>query len=257
MSEAAYTLGVVCEARADRDTACGLADRVLLEEIDWLESEMLEGQRQWAGLTPEEPFLKWASVNKEVERVGLKGFFGHFEGGAGAADALAARKALLLFAGARSRPAAVLLVRDSDNDSRRRLGLEQARRDKPWPFQVIIGVAESKRECWVLAGFKPKSPDENERLSRLQERLSFHPVQQAHRLKARTPGSKTDAKDALDELTQGEWERERSCWEETPLPELEQHGKDTGLSEYLQEVRERLVPVLGGGGSSQGRSGRT
>jgi hypothetical protein len=251
MSEAAYALGVVCEARADQQTACGLADRVLVEGIDWLEPEMLDTQRQWTGLTSEEPFLKWASVHGEVSRTGLKGFYGHFQGGPGAPDALVARKALMLFAGALRRPAAVLLVRDSDNDPQRRVGLEQARRDRPWPFEVIIGVAEPKRECWVLAGFKSKSPDEAERLRQLQERLSFHPVQQAHRLTARTPGAKTDAKDALGELTQGEWERECACWKETPLSELEQHGRDTGLAAYLQEVRERLVPVLGGQPSQQ------
>jgi hypothetical protein len=246
MSEAAYGLGVVCEARADQQTACGLADRVLVDSIDWLERDMLDTQRQWTGLTPEAPFLKWASVREAATRRELKGLYGHFQGEPGAPDAFMARKALLLFATAPHRPAAVLLLRDSDNDSQRRVGLEQARQDRQWPFEVIIGVAESKRECWVLAGFNPKNTDEVERLRQLQQRLSFHPVQQAHRLTARTPGAKTDAKEALGELTQGKWERERACWEETPLPELEQHGRDTGLADYLQEIRQRLVPVLGG-----------
>jgi hypothetical protein len=246
MSEAAYHLGVVCEARADRDTACALADRVLVDAIDWLEPEMLDAQRQWRGLTPEEPFLKWASVHGEASRGELKGFYGLFQGGPGAPDALVARKALMLFARAQRAPSAVVLVRDSDNDSQRRLGLEQARRDKPWPFEVLIGMAESKRECWVLAGFKPKNQDEEKRLRQVKERLSFHPIREVHRLTAREHGAKTDAKRALQELTLDDAERERECLEEMPLAELESQGAKTGLPEFMVEVRERLVPVLGG-----------
>jgi hypothetical protein len=244
MSEASYEFGVVCEARADRDTACGLADRVLLEEVSWLEPEMLDSVRRWRGIRPETPFLKWASVREECQRAGLKGFFGKFNGQPGQPDAYMARLALLLLAASGQPPQAVLLVRDSDGDSRRRLGLEQARNDKPWPFEVVIGVAESKRECWVLAGFNPRSPEETARLDALERRLSFHPVREAHRLDAREHGAKNDAKSALEELTQGDEERERACLEETPLAVLEERGGKTGLTEYLREVRERLVSLL-------------
>ncbi|HYO69199.1 MAG TPA: hypothetical protein VEU33_24275, partial [Archangium sp.] len=68
MSEASYEFGIVCEARADRDTACGLADRVLLEEVSWLDPEMLDAVRQWRGTTPETSFLKWASVREEYQQ---------------------------------------------------------------------------------------------------------------------------------------------------------------------------------------------
>lgn len=247
MSEAAYALGVVCEARADQRTACNLADRVFVEQIDWLEPEMLETQRRWRGLSSEEgSYLKWAAVRTEAERVGLKGIFGHFNGSPGEPDALIARRALLLFATSDQRPAAVMLVRDSDGDSRRRVGLEQARGDKPWPFEVVIGVAEPKRECWVLAGFDARDADEAKRLEKVVERLSFHPVQDAHWLTAREHGAKTDAKVALEELTAGEFEREQACVSETPLKTLEERGGLTGLSAYLKEVRERLVPLLSG-----------
>jgi hypothetical protein len=157
-----------------------------------------------------------------------------------------ARRALLLFATSKQRPDAVVLVRDSDGDSRRRIGLEQARNDRPWPFQVVIGVAEPKRECWVLAGFDARGPDEEERLQKAMERLSFHPVKDAHRLTAREHGAKNDAKVALEGLTLGDFERERTCWDETPLASLEERGNLTGLAAYLSEVRERLVPILSG-----------
>jgi hypothetical protein len=38
---------VVHEAEADFTTATGLADRVLVETIDWLEEDLLTGQRLW------------------------------------------------------------------------------------------------------------------------------------------------------------------------------------------------------------------
>jgi hypothetical protein len=246
-SEAAYELIIVCEAQADQRTACGLADRILAEKIDWLEPEMLDSQRRWRGLAPVHgSFLKWASVREESERVGLQGIFGHFQGKPGEPDAHMARRALLLLVQLGLCPDAVVLVRDSDGDSRRRMGLEQARNDRAWPFEVVIGVAEPKRECWVLAGFEAKGPGEVERLRKVSERLSFHPIKDAHRLMAREHGAKTDAKAALEELTLGDLERERECLTETPLPTLEERGERTGLAAYLQEVRQRLVPILGG-----------
>ena len=35
------SFAVVCEAPADQQTGCGLADRVFLAEVAWLEEEML------------------------------------------------------------------------------------------------------------------------------------------------------------------------------------------------------------------------
>jgi hypothetical protein len=238
---------VVCEAQADQGTACGLADRILVEKIDWLEPEMLDSQRRWRGLSATHgSFLKWAAVREESERAGLRNIFGHFQGRPGEPDAHMARRALLLLVQLDLRPDAVLLVRDSDGDSRRRIGLEQARNDRAWPFEVVIGVAEPKRECWVLAGFDAKGPDEVERLRKVSERLSFHPIKDAYRLIAREHGAKTDAKVALEELTLGDLERERECLRETPLSTLEERGERTGLAAYIQEVRQRLVPILGG-----------
>lgn len=244
MSEASFEFGVVCEAPADRDTACGLADRVLLEEVSWLAPETLESCRQWRGLRSEEPYLRWASVREEARQSRLV-IFGQFNGEPGQPDAVMARRALLLLAGVKRPPDAVLLVRDGDAQ-RDRQGLEQARSYSPWPFRVIIGLADPKRECWVLAGFEPRNEKEEALLVDERQRLSFHPVHEAHKLTAREHGAKKDAKVALDALTQGDKERERACLEETPLAVLEERGKETGLTEYLKEIRERLVPVLSG-----------
>ncbi len=244
MSESSYSFAIVCEARADRDTACGLADRVLLEKVSWLERETLESCRQWRGLQPEEPYLRWASVKSESRRVGVS-VFGGFKGEAGAQDAYTARRALLLLAGSEKVPEAVVLMRDGDAQ-RDGTGLEQARNCNPWPFEVVIGLADPKRECWVLAGFEPRTAQEVESLESEQRRLSFHPVREAHLLTAREHGAKKDAKVVLDELTGEDKGRARACLEEAPLAVLEARGGKTGLRDYLKEVRERLVPILGG-----------
>lgn len=240
-TESAYEFGVVCEARADQLTACGLADRVLCQSVDWLEPELLDSTRKWSGEVSDEPFLKWARVKDLASKRGIK-VFGRFDD---RPDALTARKALLVFAAQRRCPDAVMLIRDSDGDSRRRTGLEQARNDRPWPFKVVIGVAHPKREAWVLAGFRPQNTQEAARLQALQARLSVDPIRKSHELDAREHGAKTDIKRALNELIEeGDDDRERRCIEETDLDTLEQRGVDNGLAEYLKEVRERLVPIL-------------
>jgi hypothetical protein len=109
---------------------------------------------------------------------------------------------------------------------------------------VIIGVAHPKQEAWVLTGFQPQSTEESKRLQALRERLSVDPILKSHTLDAREHGAKTDIKRALKELTQGEGDRKRQCLVETDLEILEQRGGDNGLTAYLSEVRDRLVPVL-------------
>jgi hypothetical protein len=102
-------------------------------------------------------------------------------------------------------------------------------------------VASPEREAWVLAGFDPKTPDEEKYLKDLMEKLSFHPVLEAHRLSV----GDRDSKLVLKELTSGDREREQECLD-APLSVLHERGERTGLRDYLQEVRQRLVPLLSG-----------
>ena len=112
MRNSAYGFAVVCEAPADQDAACGLADRVLLEEIDWLDTETLDGFRKWKGLASRTLFLRWASVSDEFKSAGFNGFFGRFGQKPGEPDALQARKALTLLRQSNQPLDAVVLVRD-------------------------------------------------------------------------------------------------------------------------------------------------
>ena len=58
----AFSFVAVCEARNDFLTASELADRVFCECVDWIEPEILEALRGYAGLPGNEPFLTWRQV---------------------------------------------------------------------------------------------------------------------------------------------------------------------------------------------------
>ena len=98
--------------------------------------------------------------------------------------------------------------------------------------------------------FEPKTKQEKENLGAERERLSFDPVCSAHLLTAREHGAKKDAKRVLEALIPKDEnpkrEREQSCLVDTSLSTLLERGVQTGLTAYLQEIRERLVPIFRG-----------
>lgn len=242
-SSGAYVLVVVCEADADRRTATGLADRVLCQEVEWIEPESIDLHRRWQGLAEGSAYLEWRRTATLARERGLRPH-GHFDGRPGAPDAYAARRALLLLALEASRLDAVLLIRDSDGEMERRTGLEQARAERAWPFPVVLGLAHPKRECWVLAGFEPRSDAERERLANARRSLGFDPRSNAHLLLASQRGAPRDAKRVLSDLTLGSFDREAACWMECDLEILRELGTETGLTAYLDEILEHLVPIF-------------
>ena len=156
-----------------------------------------------------------------------------------------AERALRLLATVESPPSAVILTRDMDRESQRREGFEQARSaEGGWPFEVVIGVADTKRECWILAGYEPRDDAEQKLLARECQELGFDPRSGAEQLTASEKGARRDAKRVLDALTRGDQAREEACIEDTPLTVLEQRGAMTGLAAYLLEIGERLVPIF-------------
>jgi hypothetical protein len=246
MADEPLSIVVICEARADQHAACDIADRVLSQAVDWMQPELLAHLRQWRGLKKSESFLAWKNVHTLAREANIR-INGHFEGQPGAHDAFVARRAMALLTTRGERDIdAVLLLRDSDMDEGRRDGLEQARAQTTGLGPILIGVAHSKRECWVLAGFDAANADEQSRLATLRQELGFDPCLHAEDLTATSPGSKRDAKRVLSELTQDDYQREVVCWTEAPLEQLEARGEKTGLASFIQEVRERLVPLWTG-----------
>jgi hypothetical protein len=242
--KAAYSIVVVCEAEADQRTASALSDRVLCESIDWIAPEVIDRLRRYRGIHDHEPYVKWT---KMVEIANKQRIFAHgfISGRPREPDAAMAERALLLLKKATSPlPSAVILLRDADKDGRRRKGYEQARTSGPWPFEVLIGVADTKRECWVLAGYEPRDDAERALLERERKDLGFDPRLSAEQLTASEDGAKRDAKRVLKALTGGDRDREDACLTDLPLAILKQRGAATGLTPYLLEIEDRLVPLF-------------
>jgi hypothetical protein len=234
------SIAVVCEAPPDQRTGCDLADRVVCDEVEWIEPDLLDHLRQWRGRETGETCLMWRTVARLASTVMIP--LQSFGGEPAAPDAHAARKAIWLLHHAADRPDAVVLLRDDDGQTDRRAGLEQARRFTRFSTPIIIGVARVKRECWVLAGFDPKDDDERSRLEGLRNELGFDPREHSERLTAKHEQDKRSAKRVLRVLVGDEPRREEECWQTANLEALTNRGQGCGLSAYLDEVRQRLVP---------------
>jgi hypothetical protein len=241
------SLAIVCEAPADRRTATELADRVICTSVDWISPELLDAFRLWRGETDADPCLLWREVQQRAKAKNIR-VYGKFAGEPGAPDAAVARKALYVLYGSSHRPDAVVLIRDDDMQTERRIGLEQARR---WASEhlkdvavVVIGLAHTKRECWVLAGYDPANEREKKVLAELEAELGFSPCAAAHRLTAKLDHELRSAKWILGLLTGQDPEREAVCWLAADLGTLEARGNQTGLAAYFNELRERLVPLF-------------
>lgn len=245
-------LRIVCfaEAAADARLGSGLGDRVLVEEgPEWVESALLPHLREWTGLEADQSFTKWTDVKKHYGRSGRPRYLGHPTSGYQRAGYAMAAKALILaetLAGAGPGALAVLMQSDCDASEDQRAGLRQAAADPRFAgLTVVVGIADKMREAWVLNGFVPQSGEEAEALRRLTTELGFDPTRQAERLRAPNESEPRHPKRVLSELTGDDPSREERCWLETPLDELRQRGAGTGLTAFLDELRDRLAPVIG------------
>ncbi|QJW96354.1 hypothetical protein [Frigoriglobus tundricola] len=237
-----WSIAVVCEAPADRETAVALATRAVCEHEsvrEWMEPEYLH----FRGYRPDDPHLLWREVKATAvaNRVSVVGFI---NGLPASPDAHNALRALNLFNRLDPRPDAVVLVRDSDGDLSRRTGLQQARDAEPWPFPVVVGLAHTKRECWHIAGFEPKDGDEHERLENERRHLGFDPRKQSHELTAKhdEKNDKRSAKRVLTVLTADDLIREAECLAVIVI--LLERGEENGLRAFLQEIATLLLPLF-------------
>ena len=237
-------LAVVYEAPADLQIATELADRVLVEAIDWMEEHLLDHQRtwirEWSGAPLTWKRIKWLAINAGFNMQG------HYDEEPAKPDARAAHRAVLYLRYAIPNLAGILLIRDQDNQPERREGLEQARREAKLPLPIVVGLAVVERECWVISGFDPQDEVEQSRLAAERQTLGFDPRVRSHELTAckddRAPRS---PKRVLRALCGGDPDRERRCWRETLLATLRIRGAENGLSAFLDEVRQKLAGLIG------------
>ena len=245
-------LVVVSEAAADFTIATELADRVFVAEIGWLEEELLESQRQWVGEDSPGNRLTWTSVARGAKSLEIKAG-GHFRGEPGLADARAARRAILYVMHRFGAVDAILLIRDMDDQKERREGLKQARTEHASGERIVIGLANSERECWVISGFVPATAAESRLLNDETRKLGGDPCLRSHELTAcKDDHALRSPKRVLSVLTGSDSDRERKCWRDTPLNVLKERGAGNGLADYLGEVETILVPMITGRGGIAG-----
>ena len=237
-------LAVVHEAPADFQTATELADRVLVESIDWLDEDQIDYQRTWLRESGGVP-LTWRQVKQSALDAGIDAI-GFFDGKPAEPDARAARRAILYLRHALPDLAGVLLIRDQDDQPERRAGLEQARRQENNRLPVVVGLAVVERESWVISGFEPQGDDENSRLAAERQTLGFDPRVRSHELTAcKDDDAPRSPKRVLRELCGGDADRERRCWRETGLATLRERGAENGMVAFLKEIREVLAGLIG------------
>jgi len=236
------SIAVVCEAPADQRSGCTLADRVICDQIVWIESDMLDHLRRWRGFRSHDPHLLWKEVPSLAKQLGISAR-GYFDGRPGALEAGAVRRALLVLLASSDRVDAIMLLRDDDGETGWRTGFEQARETVKTVAPVIIGLAHAKRECWVLAAFEPRNEPERAILAELRC-LGFDPRERAEELTAKHDHDKRSAKRVLARITAGNVDHEDECCRTADLGALRARGRHTGLAAFLDEVRQGLVPLF-------------
>lgn len=240
---------VIVEGPDDARTACDLADRVVVEDgPHWLDPHTRDAMRTWTGLPPDaDDFTQWVEIKELAQNRGVRNLGFPKSGQPGGADLAQARKAILLHVLMREQEEnpALLLIRDTDAERHSRSDFEQARRQPETPerLAVVIGVAHPKREAWILNGFDPEDDDEVERLEDLRQEIGCDPRTEAHTLTASSTSAPNNAKRVLGKLVQSD-AREQRCWTETDLSILRKRGRETGLRAYLEEIKDRLLPLF-------------
>lgn len=238
------SIAVVCESPVDRETVSALVDRLLCERVEWIESDSVDSFRGYRGVSPTDSCLCWEHVPSLASAHGIK-FPGKFTGLPRETDtAYRALVLLLLRSAIADRPHAVLLVRDSDRDESRAASLARARDAVGGGVPIVIGVAHTKRECWVLAAFEPFSDTESELLEGIRKDLGFDPRLHSHDLTAKHSHDKLSAKRVLGLLTGGQRERELHALWAIPLDVFVTRGQENGCASFVAEIETRLLPLF-------------
>lgn len=245
-----------CEAAADQRMAASLTDRVLSEEGPSWVSDLLDMApqcvREWTTDDLQRSYFDLHALDKYLLKCKVRPPFGHFDGKPGSAGAQMARNIFSLVRSldreARNGPKhdAVLIVWDMDDQGEaRRTGLNQARTEAThWAtFKIVLGCPDPEQETWLLVGFDAETEEEKRTLENLRQELGFCPVRDAHRLDATEDGAKKNPKRVADALMGTDTERRMQCLTQ-PLDVLRNRGAQSGLRDFLNELREHLLPLL-------------
>ncbi|HEX4947323.1 MAG TPA: hypothetical protein VFZ34_11690 [Blastocatellia bacterium] len=239
---------VVAENEADARMICALADRVLLEESPaWLDESVLPHIREWTGFENGYLCTRWTAISDLYKTHRLPRYRGHVNGEPQGVDTAIARKAIRLALKLQQQRDIIALVlsRDLDSQHERREGMQQAAAEVEGKFVVAIAAQYPKREAWILNGFLCDNDQEEQRLATVRQRLNFDPCEEAHRLRysSATSDAARDPKKIIAEL-EIDFAREQNAWQKVRLDILRIRGENTYLRHYLDEVKDKLLPLL-------------
>ncbi len=231
-----YVIGLIVEGPDDERTILRLCE-VLFDLAS----------SQFVGVTSVGSCTYWRNVLREALEQRIPRRHGNFRDEPGVEDARMAVLALRSFINRNQLPNVVMFVRDSDGKKEaRRKGLDQAKNETTWPFDVIIGLPHPMRECWVLTAFRPRNKPETSELTKLKKELGSDPLVHSERLQAKEKHAKKSAKHVLQRLLEADprvqpADREWQCWEQTNLDDLKRHGHENGLAKFIGEVERCLL----------------
>ena len=248
-------IAVVAEAREDAKVTTGLAIRVIQtseKTPNWIrdDPDQLDHELQFAGLEPNTTFTERRRIKQMSERRGLQfkrpiqrlRKFGTPIG----EDFADTWKTVALTLSDKRKFDALIVSRDTDRSTERVRSWEDVRASFADELLVVLlAVQHCKLEAWLLSGFEPDTDAERLRLDEVRAQLGLDPTVKGADLTAKSDSAKKNAKRVLGELTGDDRDRRRRCWESTDLDQLHSKGADTGLRDYLDEVENRLVPILG------------
>lgn len=242
---------IVVEAEADARHVCSLANRIFQEGApQQIDENSMPNLPNWSGLEPGTSFTKWTEIKEMALRYKMPRFRRRTSEPQGSYYAQSQKVIWLVN---RLRTAriidALILACDLDNEhDQRRISLKQTKDEAREHLIVVLATPNPKREAWVLNGFVCAGRREEQKLESLRRELGFDPCLEAHRLRyaSRTSRTERDPKRIVKHLTNENWEREQQCWDQTELSILREQGTKTYLKEFLDEVKDRLLPLIAG-----------
>jgi|GEM_PF-2164927 len=244
---------VIGEAQGDFEVARELIDQSILRcvELTWIKEDVdLEHHRIYRGFEQSQEFVVWGwldTTNTKDYRIRSRGMF---ENDWPSHDvALRIQRAIFHFV---NDAEFIVVVKDTDGNELHETQLRSVR-ELVEKMPVVVGIEHTKLECWLVAGFNPQNPTEEERLQTLclgeKPGIGFNPCLRSHELTATGPASKGDprnAKRVLEFLVGDDWRVALRSLHRDNHPILSARGEHNGLADFLSDIRERLIRVVFG-----------
>jgi hypothetical protein len=93
-----------------------------------------------------------------------------------------------------------------------------------------------------MAGYEPADDEERRLLDTIVAEIGFSPIHEPERLESTAREHPCDAKRICDRVTAESEAREAACLDDLTL--LRARGVGCGVRTYLDEVGEKLIPVV-------------